>query len=76
MRIFDLTDHFQKARGRGLLAVSSPSLQKICERLDKAASDDGVGGVLLLIESIDVGRARVDEIRRSIEKSRRPASRL
>ena len=64
-----LDGSFSEGTGQGgLLAVSSPSLQKICERLDKAASDDGVGGVLLLIESIDVGRARVDEIRRSIEK--------
>jgi protease-4 len=54
----------------GLLADVSPRLGRLIERLDKAATDARVKGLLLTIESPDVGRARADEIRAAIGRVR------
>lgn len=54
----------------GLLADVSPRLHRLIERLDKAASDGRVKGLLLTIEAPDLGRARVDEIRAAIGRVR------
>ena len=54
----------------GLLGDVSPRLGQFIERLDKAAADTRVRGVLLVIESPDLGRARVDEIRAAIGRVR------
>ena len=55
----------------GLLADVSPHLHRIVERLDKAAKDSRVKGVLLSIESPDLGRARADELRAAIARIRK-----
>jgi protease IV len=55
----------------GLLADLSPRLHRIVERLDKAAGDERVAGVLLSIESPAVGRGRADELRAAIGRLRR-----
>lgn len=47
----------------GLLGDVAPRLQRLVERLEQAASDEQVGGVLLTIRSPDVGRARAAEVR-------------
>ena len=55
----------------GLLADVSPHLHRIIERLDKAADDSRVKGVLLSIESPDLGRARAEELRAAIARVRK-----
>jgi protease IV len=55
----------------GVLADLSPRLHRIVERLDKAADDKRVEGVLLTIESPAVGRARADELRAAIGRLRK-----
>ena len=55
----------------GLLADVSPHLHRIVERLDKAAQDSRVKGVLLSIESPDLGRARAEELRAAIARVRK-----
>jgi protease-4 len=55
----------------GLLADVSPHLHRIVERLDKAAEDSRVKGVLLSIESPDLGRARAEELRAAIARVRK-----
>jgi protease-4 len=54
----------------GLLADLAPRLHRIVERLDKAAGDERVAGVLLSIESPAVGRGRADELRAAIGRLR------
>ncbi len=54
----------------GLLADVSPHLHRIIERLDKAADDARVKGVVLAIESPGLGRARADELRAAIGRIR------
>jgi protease-4 len=55
----------------GLLADVSPHLHRIIERLDKAAKDSRVKGVLLSIDSPELGRARADELRAAIARIRK-----
>ncbi|MEI6238867.1 MAG: signal peptide peptidase SppA [Planctomycetia bacterium] len=55
----------------GLLADVSPHLHRIVERLDKAAADTRVKGVVLSIESPNLGRARADELRAAIARLRK-----
>ena len=54
----------------GLLADVAPRLHRLVERLDKAAEDDRVQGVVLSIESPEVGRGRADELRAAIGRLR------
>ncbi|MFM8735486.1 MAG: signal peptide peptidase SppA [Pirellulales bacterium] len=55
----------------GLLADVSPHLHRLVERLDKAASDGRVKGVVISIESPDLGRGRAEEIRAAIARIRK-----
>jgi len=55
----------------GLLADVAPHLHRVIERLDKAAGDDRVKGVVLSIESPDLGRARADELRAAVARLRK-----
>jgi len=54
----------------GLWADVSPRLHRLVERLDKAAADERVAGVVLAIESPDIGRGRGDELRAAIGRLR------
>jgi protease-4 len=54
----------------GLLADVAPHLHRLVERIDKAAADRRVKGVVLTISAPDLGRARVDEIRAAIGRVR------
>ena len=55
----------------GLLADVSPHLHRIIERLDKAATDSRVKGVVLSIESPAIGRGRAEELRAAIGRIRK-----
>ncbi len=55
----------------GLLADVAPHLHRIVERLDKAAEDNRVKAVVLAVESPEVGRARLDELRGAIARIRK-----
>jgi protease-4 len=55
----------------GLLADVSPHLHRIVERLDKAATDPRVKGVVLSIESPALGRGRAEELRAAIGRIRK-----
>ncbi len=55
----------------GLLADISPHLHRIIERLDKAATDSRVKGVVLSIESPAIGRGRAEELRAAIGRIRK-----
>jgi protease-4 len=54
----------------GLLADVKPHLHRIIERIDRAASDPKVKGVVLAIASPELGRARLEEIRAAIGRVR------
>jgi protease-4 len=55
----------------GLLADVSPHLHRMVSRLDKAATDPRVKGVVLSIESPAIGRGRAEELRAVIGRIRK-----
>jgi protease-4 len=55
----------------GLLADLAPHLHRVIERLDKAATDSRVKGVVLTIESPALGRGRAEELRAVIGRIRK-----
>jgi protease-4 len=55
----------------GLLADLSPHLHRVVERLDKAAGDARVKGVVLSIEAPALGRGRAEELRAAIARIRK-----
>ncbi|MFM7292951.1 MAG: signal peptide peptidase SppA, partial [Planctomycetia bacterium] len=55
----------------GLLADVSPHLHRIVERLDKAATDPRVKGLVLSIQSPSLGRGRAEELRAAIGRIRK-----
>lgn len=55
----------------GLLADVAPHLHRLVERIDKAAADNRVKAVVLVVESPEVGRARIDELRAAIARVRK-----
>jgi ClpP class serine protease len=54
----------------GLLADVKPHLHRLVERIDRAAGDPKVKGVLLAIASPELGRARLEELRAAIGRVR------
>lgn len=56
---------------RGLLADVSPHLHRLVERLDKAAGDQRVKGVVISIEAPAIGRGRAEELRAAIGRIRK-----
>ena len=55
----------------GLLADVAPHLHRIVERLDKAAADGRVKGVVIAIDAPDLGRGRAEEVRAAIGRIKR-----
>lgn len=55
----------------GMLADVAPRLHRIVERIDQAAADARVKGVLLTIASPDIGRGRMEEIAAAVARVRK-----
>jgi protease IV len=55
----------------GLLADVAPHLHRLVERLDKAAADSRVKGVVVAIDGPDLGRGRAEELRAAIDRIRK-----
>ena len=60
----------------GLLADVAPHLHRLVERLDKAAADNRVKGVVVAIDSPDLGRGRAEEVRAAIERLKKAGKRV
>jgi len=54
----------------GLFGEIEQNLRKTIERLDKAAKDDSISGVVLKLDDVSLGRGRVDELRAAIGRVR------
>jgi protease-4 len=55
----------------GALSDVSPRLHRIVERIDQAAADPRVKGVLLTIASPDIGRGRMEEVAAAVARVRK-----
>lgn len=57
--------------GESLFGEAKPHLRELLDRLDKAAKDDKVTGVVLRLREPDIGLAKVGELRAAIAKVRK-----
>jgi protease-4 len=55
----------------GLFSELEPSLGKLIRRIDEAAEDDSVGALWLRVEPLDVGRAKLHEMRSAVARFRK-----
>ena len=63
-------DYAEGTAPAGLFGELKPHLREIIERLDKAAKDDKLSGVVLRIRSPELGLGKVDELRGAIGRLR------
>jgi protease-4 len=54
----------------------SPNLAKMIERIDKAAADDKVFGILIHLDDAALGRGKVDELRSAILRARKSGKKV
>lgn len=54
----------------GLFGEIEQDLRKTIERLDKAAKDDSLDGVILKLDEVSLGRGRINELRAAIARVR------
>src|SRR5438046_10307052 len=60
----------------GLFGELRPRLRDVIERLDKAAKDDKIAGVMLRLRNPQIGLGKVDEIRAAIGRVRKAGKRV
>src|SRR4029077_2494989 len=64
---FNFDESYPEGPGQpGIFGELQPNLAKIIERLDKAAADDKISGILIHLEDSSLGRGKVDELRAAI----------
>jgi len=60
----------------GVFGELKPRLQDIIERMDKAAKDDKIKGIVLKLRSPEVGLGKVDELRAAVARVRKAGKRV
>jgi protease IV len=66
---FMLDESYPEGPGQpGIFGEMSPNLSKVIERMDKAAADDKIFGIVIHIDDAELGRGKVDELRAAIAR--------
>ncbi len=74
---FNFDESYPEGPGQpGIFGDISPNLAKIIERLDKAAADDKIFGILIHLDESGLGRGKVDELRAAIARAAKPAKKF
>ena len=60
----------------GIFGEIKPHLREIIDRLDKAAKDDKIAGVVLKLQSPELGLGKVDELRGAIARVRKAGKKV
>jgi protease-4 len=64
-------DYPEGPQPAGLFSEMQPSLSKFVERMDEAAKDKAVDGVILRVAEAELARATVDELRAAVARIRK-----
>jgi protease IV len=64
------------AAPEGLFGELKPHLRELIERLDKAAKDEKISGLVLRLREPDIGLAKVDELRSAIGRIRKAGKKV
>ena len=74
---FKLNESFPEGPGQpGIFGELSPNLSKIVERIDKAAADSKIYGIVLSLDDVEMGRGKVDELRSAILRARKSGKKV
>ncbi len=74
---FTLDESYPEGPGQpGIFGDLSPNLAKMIERIDKAAADDKVFGIMIHLEDAQLGRGKVDELRSAILRARKAGKKV
>ena len=60
----------------GFLGDLAPGLHKIIERIDRAAKDDKIGGIVLRLQNPALGSAKVGELRAAVARARKAGKKV
>ncbi len=69
-------DYPEGTAGGGLFAAARPSLRDLIERLDKAAVDAKISGVVLRLREPQIGLGKADELRAAIARLRKAGKKV
>lgn len=75
-RIVLKNDYPEGTSPEGIFGELQPRLQDVLERLDKAAKDDSLAGVLLELRSPEIGLGKVNELRAAIARVRKSGKKV
>jgi protease IV len=74
---FMLDESYPEGPGQpGIFGEMSPNLGKIIERMDKAAADDKIFGIVIHINDAELGRGKVDELRAAIDRVKKAGKKV
>jgi len=74
---FMLDESYPEGPGQpGIFGEMSPNLSKIIERIDKAAADDKVFGIVLHLDDAQLGLGKVNELRSAIARARKAGKKV
>ena len=74
---FDFDESYPEGPGQpGIFGDISPTLAKMIERIDKAAADDKIFGILIHLNESNLGRGKVDELRAAIARARKAGKKV
>lgn len=69
-------DYPEGVAAEGLFGELKPHLRELVERLDKAAKDDKISGVVLRLREPQIGLAKVDELRAAVARVRKAGKKV
>ncbi len=71
---FMLDEAYPEGPGQpGIFGELSPNLSKVIERIDKAAADDKLYGIVIHLDDASLGLGKINELRAAIARRARPA---
>ena len=69
-------DYPEGAAAAGLFGELKPHLRELIDRLDKAAKDDKISGVVLRLREPAIGLGKVDELRAAVARIRKAGKKV
>ncbi|HEY2759732.1 MAG TPA: signal peptide peptidase SppA [Pirellulales bacterium] len=77
LAVLDIDASYPEGPGQpGVFGDLKPTLAKMIERLDKAAADDKISGIVLQIDEASIGRGKLDELRSAIARARKSGKKV
>jgi protease-4 len=77
LALFALDSDLPEGPGQGgLLGDLAPSLHKVVERIDRAAKDDKIGGIVLRLQSPSLGSGTIGELRAAVARARKAGKKV